>query len=62
MVAETAAVDRNNFFPVALLLIRRSQGHDPSVATFIEMISSDEYQKIHVHRDAGLEHQLLVEC
>jgi hypothetical protein len=26
------------------------------------MTSSDEYQKIHVHREAGLEHQLLVEC
>ena len=34
----------------------------PSVAAFLGMTSSDEYQKIHVHRDAGLEHQLLVEC
>lgn len=34
----------------------------PSVAAFLSMTSSDEYQKIHVHRDAGLEHQLLVEC
>ena len=34
----------------------------PSVAAFIAMTSSDEYQKIHVHREAGLEHQLLVEC
>ncbi len=34
----------------------------PSVAAFIAMTSSDEYQKIHIHRDAGLEHQLLVEC
>ncbi len=33
-----------------------------SVAAFIAMTSSDEYQKIHIHRDAGLEHQLLVEC
>ena len=34
----------------------------PSVSAFLGMTSSDEYQKIHVHRDAGLEHQLLVEC
>ena len=34
----------------------------PSVAAFIGMTSSDEYKKIHVHRDAGLESQLLVEC
>ena len=34
----------------------------PSVAAFIGMTGSEEYQKIHVHRDAGLEHQLLVEC
>ena len=34
----------------------------PSVAAFIAMTSSEEYQKIHVHREAGLEHQLLVEC
>ena len=34
----------------------------PSVAAFIGMTSSEEYQKIHVHREAGLEHQLLVEC
>ncbi len=34
----------------------------PSVAAFIAMTSSDEYQRIHIHRDAGLEHQLLVEC
>ena len=34
----------------------------PSVAAFLGMTSSEEYQKIHVHRDAGLEHQLLVEC
>jgi uncharacterized protein (DUF1330 family) len=34
----------------------------PSVAAFLGMTSSDEYQKIHVHREAGLEHQLLVEC
>ena len=34
----------------------------PSVAAFIGMTSSEEYQKIHVQREAGLEHQLLVEC
>ncbi|NCF19971.1 MAG: DUF1330 domain-containing protein [Haliea sp.] len=34
----------------------------PSVTAFLGMTSSDEYQKIHIHRDAGLEHQLLVEC
>ena len=33
-----------------------------SVAAFLGMTSSDEYQKIHVHREAGLEHQLHVEC
>ena len=34
----------------------------PSVAEFLAMTSSEEYQKIHHHREAGLEHQLLVEC
>ena len=34
----------------------------PSVAAFLGMTSGEEYQKIHVHREAGLEHQLLVEC
>lgn len=34
----------------------------PSVAAFLGMTSSEEYQKIHVHREAGLEHQLLVQC
>lgn len=34
----------------------------PSVAAFIGMTSSEEYKKIHVHREAGLEHQLLVQC
>ena len=34
----------------------------PSVAAFLAMTSSEEYRKIHVHRDAGLEHQLLVQC
>ncbi len=34
----------------------------PSIAAFIEMTGSDEYDEIHVHRDAGLAHQLLVQC
>ncbi|MFK7731500.1 MAG: DUF1330 domain-containing protein [Pseudomonadales bacterium] len=34
----------------------------PSVAAFIEMTSSSEYQEIHFHRDAGLAHQQLVQC
>ncbi|HIG60729.1 MAG TPA: DUF1330 domain-containing protein [Gammaproteobacteria bacterium] len=34
----------------------------PSVATFMSMTTSEEYQKIHFHREAGLEHQLLVQC
>lgn len=34
----------------------------PSVAAFIGMTTSEEYKRIHVHREAGLEHQLLVEC
>jgi uncharacterized protein (DUF1330 family) len=34
----------------------------PSVAAFMNMASSEEYQKIHVHLEAGLAHQLLVEC
>ncbi|MCZ8323313.1 MAG: DUF1330 domain-containing protein [Novosphingobium sp.] len=34
----------------------------PSVATFLSMTSSEEYKKIHVHRAAGLAHQLLLQC
>ena len=34
----------------------------PSVAAFMGMTTSQEYKKIHIHREAGLEHQLLVEC
>ena len=34
----------------------------PSIEAFLSMTSSEEYQKIHIHRDAGLEHQLLVQC
>lgn len=34
----------------------------PSFQRFTDMTASDEYQKIHVHRDAGLEHQVLINC
>ena len=34
----------------------------PSVAAFVEMIGSEEYEAINVHREAGLAHQLLVQC
>lgn len=34
----------------------------PSMAAFTGMTASDDYQEIHVHRDAGLEHQLLINC
>ncbi|MFK8021410.1 MAG: DUF1330 domain-containing protein [Pseudomonadales bacterium] len=34
----------------------------PSVAAFIEMTNSSEYEEIHGHREAGLAHQLLVQC
>ncbi|MFT4826715.1 MAG: hypothetical protein ACJAUG_003180 [Halioglobus sp.] len=34
----------------------------PSVAAFIEMTGSGEFDEIHVHREAGLAHQLLVQC
>lgn len=34
----------------------------PSVKAFVEMSSSDEYAAINVHREAGLAHQLLVQC
>ncbi|MCR9279782.1 MAG: DUF1330 domain-containing protein [Pseudomonadaceae bacterium] len=34
----------------------------PSMAAFAGMTASDAYQEIHVHRDAGLEHQLLINC
>ncbi len=34
----------------------------PSLEAFVSMTSSEEYQAIHVHREAGLEHQLLVNC
>ena len=34
----------------------------PSFEAFSEMTQSEAYGKIHVHRDAGLEHQILVNC
>lgn len=34
----------------------------PSFEAFAGMTASDEYQAIHVHRDAGLEHQQLINC
>lgn len=34
----------------------------PSFEDFMKMTTSEAYQEIHVHRDAGLEHQLLINC
>jgi len=34
----------------------------PSAAVMLEMVSSDEYRKIHKHRRAGLAGQLLISC
>ena len=34
----------------------------PSLEAFQGMVGSADYQAIHVHRDAGLESQLLVNC
>ena len=34
----------------------------PSVEDFQKMVASEAYQEVHVHRDAGLAHQLLVRC
>ena len=34
----------------------------PSVTAFVDMVNSQEYGDIHLHRDAGLAHQLLVQC
>jgi len=34
----------------------------PTFEDFQRMTQSEEYQAIHIHRDAGLEHQLLVNC
>jgi uncharacterized protein (DUF1330 family) len=34
----------------------------PSVQAFIEMATSAEYQKIHHHREAGLERTALIAC
>jgi uncharacterized protein (DUF1330 family) len=34
----------------------------PSFEAFVKMTQSDAYQAIHVHREAGLAHQLLINC
>ncbi|MBW1845482.1 MAG: DUF1330 domain-containing protein [Deltaproteobacteria bacterium] len=34
----------------------------PSFEAFAGMTQSEAYQKIHVHRDAGLAHQILINC
>jgi len=34
----------------------------PDAKTMFETVSSDEYRKIHKHRKAGLEGQLLIAC
>jgi uncharacterized protein (DUF1330 family) len=34
----------------------------PSVGAFEEMNLSSEYAEIHIHREAGLAHQLLIQC
>jgi uncharacterized protein (DUF1330 family) len=34
----------------------------PSFEAFVQMTQSEAYQAIHVHRDAGLAHQLLINC
>ncbi len=32
----------------------------PSIESFQKMLASEAYQEVHVHREAGLEHQLLI--
>lgn len=34
----------------------------PNLEAFQRMTASEEYQAAHVHREAGLEHQLLINC
>jgi len=34
----------------------------PSLQAFRDMTASEAYQAVHVHREAGLEHQLLINC
>jgi uncharacterized protein (DUF1330 family) len=34
----------------------------PSLRHFQDMTASEEYAQVHVHRDAGLAHQLLINC
>ena len=32
----------------------------PSLESFQKMLASEAYQEVHVHREAGLDHQLLI--
>lgn len=34
----------------------------PSLEAFRKMTASEAYQAVHVHREAGLDHQLLINC
>ena len=34
----------------------------PSIDAFRQMTASPEYDAVHVHREAGLAHQLLINC
>jgi uncharacterized protein (DUF1330 family) len=34
----------------------------PRFEDFVQMTQSAEYQELHVHRDAGLDHQVLINC
>jgi uncharacterized protein (DUF1330 family) len=34
----------------------------PSLQSFQDMTASEAYQEVHVHREAGLAHQLLINC
>ena len=34
----------------------------PSFQHFVDITQSEAYQEIHVHREAGLDHQILVNC
>ena len=40
----------------------RQEERPPSLEAFAAMTSSPDYQAIHVHREAGLAHQLLINC
>jgi uncharacterized protein (DUF1330 family) len=34
----------------------------PSRDAFLQMLSMPEYHAVHMHRDAGLDHQQLIQC